>query len=211
MTKSHILCLIFWPFLNVYRTFEMVVYASPCTHIIPNHISLAMISKPVSIWKIPDFLVAIRAFSLEINAKKNYNVSLSLFISKSLRHHIKIWGRGRISKSLCSRSNMLFLFVFFFRSIFINSSSKMTYGCYILYDQQMQNTKLFLLSKMFTLLLALLCLYIWWWPFIGDCKVGPFWVSVRGTKQHEWPRRILVWGLFGLMQNTRGIWPRRRL
>ena len=53
-----------------------------------------------------------------------------------------------------------FFFVFFFRSIFINSSSKMTYGCYILYDQQMQNTKLFLLSKMFTLLLALLCLYI---------------------------------------------------
>ena len=31
------------------------------------------------------------------------------FISKSLRHHIKIW--GRISKSLCSRSNMLFFFV----------------------------------------------------------------------------------------------------
>ena len=40
-----------------------------------------------------------------------------------------------------------FFFVFFFRSIFINSSSKMTYGCYILYDQQMQNTKLFFSFK----------------------------------------------------------------
>ena len=40
-----------------------------------------------------------------------------------------------------------FFFVFFFRSIFINSSSKMTYGCYILYDQQMQNTKLFFFQK----------------------------------------------------------------
>ena len=94
--------------LVVYHTFVVIhaSYYDVCTLFHISFVKLSSHQKPVLFRQL--VLVVRSDDKSDIKIVKLQCFTFS-FISKSLRHHIKIW--GRISKSLCSRSNMLFFFV----------------------------------------------------------------------------------------------------
>ena len=112
---------------------------------------------------------------------KLYNVSLSLLFLNHCGIILK-YGGGSVNR--CVVVVICFSFLFLLSFFFSNSSSKMT-GYSMISRCKTQKTDLFLNCshlKFLVLYCRCFCLLL---PFIIGCNVGPFWVSVQGTKQHE--------------------------